>query len=135
MGWKKFWKLHRKLIIGIIILIFLIYVLIPKQYDKNDTSLGFYEIGSCIGIVYPPFSENIIGSECLGIKQVRESKSYKIRETAVMETTTPEEAVEVAKSVDFDKDGFSNFDDNCPAVYNPDQKDSNNDGFGDACEE
>lgn len=36
---------------------------------------------------------------------------------------------------DIDGDGIKNKDDNCPAVYNPDQLDTNTDGKGDACEE
>ncbi len=36
---------------------------------------------------------------------------------------------------DIDGDGVRNKDDNCPAVYNPDQLDSDNDGKGDVCEE
>lgn len=34
---------------------------------------------------------------------------------------------------DDDNDGVPNTVDNCPTVYNPDQTDSNGDGFGDAC--
>jgi subtilisin family serine protease len=34
---------------------------------------------------------------------------------------------------DRDGDGVPNHRDNCPYVYNPDQKDSNGDGVGDAC--
>ncbi len=47
---------------------------------------------------------------------------------------TEEEILEVAESVDFDEDGFSNADDNCPAVSNPDQADGDGDGIGDACD-
>jgi len=47
---------------------------------------------------------------------------------------TGDQAVTAAKSVDFDNDGLSNHDDNCPAIYNPDQKDTDGDGRGDACE-
>jgi len=36
--------------------------------------------------------------------------------------------------VDSDGDGISDYDDNCPYVYNPDQADSDGDGVGDACE-
>lgn len=35
---------------------------------------------------------------------------------------------------DSDKDGIADNQDNCPKTYNPDQKDSNNNGIGDACE-
>ncbi len=35
---------------------------------------------------------------------------------------------------DADADGVTNWSDNCPGVYNPDQKDSDQDGIGDACE-
>ena len=35
---------------------------------------------------------------------------------------------------DFDCDGICNFKDNCLSVYNPNQKDSNDDGKGDACD-
>ena len=36
---------------------------------------------------------------------------------------------------DFDGDGIPNLEDNCPFVYNPDQKDINFNGIGDACED
>ena len=42
--------------------------------------------------------------------------------------------VAAAKSADFDRDGISNFDDNCPEIANSDQKDTNGNGVGDACE-
>jgi uncharacterized repeat protein (TIGR01451 family) len=45
-----------------------------------------------------------------------------------------DEAVATAESVDFDGDGIPNAVDNCPSVYNPDQKDSDGNGIGDACQ-
>lgn len=36
---------------------------------------------------------------------------------------------------DKDNDGIPDFRDNCPTAYNPDQKDSDNNGMGDACDE
>jgi len=41
---------------------------------------------------------------------------------------------EISKVVDRDCDGISDYDDNCPTVPNPDQKDSNSNRMGDACE-
>ena len=38
------------------------------------------------------------------------------------------------ESSDSDCDGICDIADNCPLVYNPDQKDSNKDGYGDACD-
>lgn len=35
---------------------------------------------------------------------------------------------------DYDNDGISDSTDNCKSVYNPDQKDMNHDGLGDACD-
>jgi hypothetical protein len=43
-------------------------------------------------------------------------------------------AINIAKSVDYDGDGFSNYDDNCPGEPNADQKDSNGNRLGDICE-
>ena len=37
-------------------------------------------------------------------------------------------------SIDVDCDGVCNAADNCVLVYNPNQKDSNKDGYGDACD-
>ncbi|MCA9216987.1 MAG: right-handed parallel beta-helix repeat-containing protein [Planctomycetales bacterium] len=47
---------------------------------------------------------------------------------------TSDEAVAGALSVDFDNDGHSNAEDNCPATANPDQQDTDQNGIGDACQ-
>ena len=46
-------------------------------------------------------------------------------------------AIEEALSnlpADNDEDGFDDPEDNCPATYNPDQEDIDQDGMGDACD-
>ena len=51
---------------------------------------------------------------------------------------TVDEAINAARSVDYvdyDRDGYVNVDDNCPGVYNPDQRDSDRDGQGDSCDD
>ncbi len=40
----------------------------------------------------------------------------------------------VVKIIDTDKDGIIDSLDNCPTIFNPDQKDTDNDGMGDACD-
>jgi hypothetical protein len=51
-----------------------------------------------------------------------------------MEEMTAEDIVEGARAVDSDGDGLSNADDNCGQAANPDQKDSDGDGYGDVCD-
>ena len=48
---------------------------------------------------------------------------------------TFDQIIKGALQVDFDCDGISNGVDNCPAVANPDQKDTDGNGIGDACQQ
>jgi Thrombospondin type 3 repeat len=50
------------------------------------------------------------------------------------ERTSKEVLNSILGSIDFDCDGICNSEDNCPVVYNPNQKDSNKNGIGNACE-
>jgi hypothetical protein len=59
----------------------------------------------------------------------------------VQEKNTLEKASETTFNVpysssksDYDEDGVANGDDNCAPFYNPDQRDSNDDGIGDGCD-
>ena len=47
---------------------------------------------------------------------------------------TFDEVIKGSKLIDADRDGIPNGDDNCPGVANADQKDTNRNGIGDACE-
>lgn len=47
---------------------------------------------------------------------------------------TAQQSLSLAKQLDYDDDGFSNADDNCPAHANPDQLDSDKNGIGDICQ-
>jgi len=38
------------------------------------------------------------------------------------------------EALDTDNDGFADFEDNCPAAYNPGQENGDGDGYGDACD-
>lgn len=48
---------------------------------------------------------------------------------------TFDEVIKGARLVDTDCDGISNAEDNCPAVSNADQKDTDGNGIGDACQQ
>lgn len=47
---------------------------------------------------------------------------------------TAEQVLASAKNTDFDGDGISNADDNCPSVNNSDQADTDGNGIGNACQ-
>ena len=57
------------------------------------------------------------------------------RQPPVTFTTTIETENNIVYNDDFDGDGIPNHLDNCPYVYNPDQKDTFYNGSGDACED
>lgn len=58
-----------------------------------------------------------------------------MRSTVELEPEKSEaDVLAAAQSFDFDGDGVTNFPDNCPAIANPSQQDSDGNGVGDACE-
>jgi ELWxxDGT repeat protein len=54
--------------------------------------------------------------------------------TARQQEMTSHDAARLARLSDFDRDGVSNFDDNCVATQNADQADHDGHGVGDACD-
>ncbi len=58
-----------------------------------------------------------------------------VRPTTTTTTSVPPTTTTTTVSPDVDNDGVLNTADNCPTVYNPDQLDSDGDGFGDVCDQ
>ena len=82
-----------------------------------------------------PFRINSDGSVeiTLKIDENAEAKTYPLTITATAETKTKSTSFDlIVKSIDNDNDGENNDSDNCPDTSNADQKDSDNDGIGDA---
>ena len=57
-----------------------------------------------------------------------------VEATQIEPEMTSDEVLATAQSIDFDGDGIPNALDNCPAVSNPSQADSDGNGIGDACQ-
>jgi uncharacterized protein YcfL len=75
---------------------------------------------------------NNLGAGLYFIKIQTFSPTYCYNQISTTVTTGPVPCAN--QGGDSDKDGVCDKVDNCPNVYNPDQKDSNNNGIGDACE-
>jgi len=63
------------------------------------------------------------------------STTTTVRPTTTTTTTVRPTTTTTTISTDVDNDGVLNSADNCPTVYNPDQVDSDGDGFGDVCDQ
>ncbi|MFH0701729.1 MAG: thrombospondin type 3 repeat-containing protein [Candidatus Woesearchaeota archaeon] len=83
--------------------------------------------------------ENIIYDHCEGdaVKEemcVEGKQGFTYLFCKSGETCQDGACVEIVVPVDTDKDGIEDTKDNCPTVANADQKDTNEDGMGDACD-
>ncbi len=107
-----------------------------RRYDDDNDSVNNTD-DNCPTIYNPNQSDkdkNGVGDKCdpnfLGKPSSTPSRDkplFPIEKTA-------EQVDSSAKATDFDKDGYANAYDNCPAIYNPNQSDKDKDGIGDVCE-
>lgn len=133
----------RLLILALSSIIIISYPFLPRPLMGQETTAGGAEAAPACGKI------------TLGGIEAPEEEAADEVEQEVVEYGTIEEGVEVQPSAqpdvqptatgldecrsqfgeqDSDSDGIEDCLDNCPADYNPDQADTNADGFGDACE-
>lgn len=88
------------------------------------------QAGSASGTFYWKTSAADVGTHDLAfeIEDAHGATAYAIVTIEVVSTTAPP-----ASATDFDGDGVPDAADNCPERFNPDQRDSVEDGIGDAC--
>ena len=63
--------------------------------------------------------------------------SIKCNEVCILKKTginSCEDCVPKSREDDLDQDGWNDLCDNCPTIYNPEQRDRDGDGTADACE-
>lgn len=63
-----------------------------------------------------------------------EGITYATSRNPMKEELTGDTVLKAAQTLDSDGDGIKTLYDTCPGVYNPDQKDTDGDGLGDACD-
>ncbi|NJO17176.1 MAG: hypothetical protein HC877_15960 [Thioploca sp.] len=105
-----------------------ITILIPTV-DRITTTSGTYEYNDGVGV--SPGDYEIVAE--LPTTWTQTTPPNKPHAFKTLKGTGPLEINFGFHNPDEDDDGVPNEQDNCPAVYNPDQVDSNGDGIGDAC--
>lgn len=97
-------------------------------FAPNDIeTLLLHELGHALGLAHPPFDGNCpvmqVGGVCFGVIN-RELDADDIDGIRFLYGAAP----------DADGDGIADSMDNCTLSANPDQRDSNGDGFGNVCD-
>lgn len=95
------------------------------KYTVNDDARGAYRLSN------GSFSTDKASEATLSDAQIRAFAD--LSEQQVTYTAVPPGSA-VRMGVDRDEDTILDFDDNCPAFYNPGQEDDNSNGIGNACE-
>jgi hypothetical protein len=111
----------------------------PNQEDKNKNGVGdacdSHGRGTRVPVFSPSRKPEMATPPALDLTPIIISPSPRpIRRVSRNDELTLEDMLDLSLGgEDFDCDGVKNSADNCPLVYNPDQKDTDNDRVGDAC--
>ncbi len=113
----------------------------PVNISASDIDNGSFDDCSQVTLLISPAGGSIFGTglppapsmdiHCLNGKE----QNLLLSVTNEKGNTAYCQAKVTLQGTDTDNDGILDSCDNCPDTYNPDQKDSNNNGKGDACEE
>jgi syndecan 4 len=108
----------------------------PSQIDRNKN--GFGDVCEPQKKMSPPSLRTPTPDVSICVVRRTPGTTQSVTPTPEIKPSINElrlaDVIEIARDLDRDCDGKGTYEDNCPTVYNPDQKDRNNNGIGDACE-
>jgi len=107
--------------------------------NPDTTDVGNFEVtdGVIVGNIFKvPYMTAPTDARKVGdiFSSVTGVVTYTKGNYILMPRSAEDLVIDPSTPVDTDKDGVNDDTDNCPDVPNPDQKDTNNDGVGDACD-
>lgn len=100
-------------------------------FNKNEKSMGVVRFVYLQGMKYMLYSDSSLGKEVLPLPAIN-LFAKKVEQEIVLGNVRVNQFY---KDKDSDEDGVIDSIDNCPSQSNPDQKDSNNNGTGDMCDD